>query len=97
MNLGLDRIEAYETDLTAYAVQRLREIERVRVLGNPAERISVVSFVVEGQDPKETEQALDEHGIATRAGKLAAQPLLRAFGVEKAVCASFLFYNTRGS
>jgi cysteine desulfurase/selenocysteine lyase len=95
MNLGLDRIEAYEKDLTAYAVERLRSVRRVRVLGDPQERISVVSFVVEGQDPNETEQALDECGIATRAGKLASQPQLQAFGVEKAVRASFLFYNTR--
>lgn len=41
----------------------------------------------------EVDRALDHEGIAVRSGKLAAQPLLRALGVEEAVRASFLFYN----
>ena len=94
-SLGLRRIEAYEKDLTSYVVERLQTIEGVRLLGQPKDRIAVISFVVEGQDPKETEKLLDERGIAVRAGKLAAEPLLRFFGVEKAVRASLMFYNTR--
>ncbi|HEY0138786.1 MAG TPA: aminotransferase class V-fold PLP-dependent enzyme [Nannocystis sp.] len=93
-DLGLDRIEAYELDLTEYATNKLREIPGVRVLGEPKRRLSVLSFVVEGMSPSAVEKALDSEGIAVRAGKLAAQPMLRFFGVEEAVRASFLFYNT---
>ncbi len=93
--IGLDRIEAYERELTEYARSRLEQIPGVRVLGDPADRISVLSFVVEGQDPSDLEQALDRQGIAVRAGNLEAAPLLRALGVEKAVRASFVFYNMR--
>ena len=46
--------------------------------------------------PKEVEKALDQEGIAVRAGKLAAEPLLKALGADEAVRASFMFYNTRG-
>jgi cysteine desulfurase/selenocysteine lyase len=93
-NLGLDRIATYERDLTAYAVGKLSAIPQVRLLGAPADRISVISFVIEGQDPRETEQALDQHGIAVRAGNLEAEPLLKRLGYDKAVRASFMFYNT---
>ena len=93
-DLGLEQIAAYEEELTAYAVDRLRSIERVMVLGNPTRRISVVSFVVDGMSASDLAKKLDENGIATRAGKLAAQPHLKALGVEEAVRASFVFYNT---
>ncbi len=92
--LGMEQIAAYERDLAAYAAFRLGEIDGVRVLGDPAERISIVSFVVEGHKPGKLEKKLDKEGIAVRAGKLAAEPLLRALGVEEAVRASFVFYNT---
>jgi cysteine desulfurase/selenocysteine lyase len=93
--LGLDRIAAYERELTDHAVERIARIDGVRVLGHPAERISIVSFVVDGVRAKEVEQALDREGIAVRAGTLDAVPMLEALGVREAVRASFVFYNTR--
>jgi cysteine desulfurase/selenocysteine lyase len=92
--LGMEEIAAYERDLAAYAALRLGEIEGVRLLGTPADRISIVSFVVEGHKAGDLEKKLDKQGIAVRAGKLAAEPLLRALGVKEAVRASFVFYNT---
>ncbi|HEY0012941.1 MAG TPA: cysteine desulfurase [Allosphingosinicella sp.] len=94
--LGLGRIEAYERELTEYARAKVGAIPGVRILGDPADRISVVTFVVDGQDPSDVEQALDQDGIAVRAGNLEAAPLLRALGAEKAVRASFMFYNMHG-
>jgi cysteine desulfurase/selenocysteine lyase len=92
--IGLTKIEAYERELTEYARGRVAAIPGVRLLGNPIDRISVLSFVAEGHDPKELEKALDREGIAVRAGNLEAAPLLRALGTDKAVRASFMFYNT---
>jgi cysteine desulfurase/selenocysteine lyase len=92
--LGLENIAEYERALTAYAARRLSDTPGVRVVGDPVDRISVISFVVEGQEPNETARELDREGIAVRAGKLAAQPLLEALGVKNAVRASFMFYNT---
>jgi cysteine desulfurase/selenocysteine lyase len=92
--IGLKKIEAYERQLTEYARARLAAIPGIRLLGDPADRISVLSFVAEGHDAKKLEKALDDEGIAVRAGNLEAAPLLRALGTDKAVRASFLFYNT---
>ncbi len=93
--IGHDSIGAYEKELTEYARQRISAIDGVRVLGDSANRVSVLSFVVEGKSPSEVGKALDSDGIAVRAGKLAAEPMLKALGVDQAVRASFVFYNTR--
>ncbi|AKJ04786.1 cysteine desulfurase/selenocysteine lyase [Archangium gephyra] len=95
MDLGMERIAAYEKELTAYATGKLLAIPGVRVLGAETERISVLSFTVQGVPPKELEKELDRRGIAVRAGELDAEPLLKALGTDMAVRASFLFYNTR--
>ncbi len=93
--IGLDRIEAYERELAEYARQRISDIDGVRVLGDSADRVSVLSFVARGKQPAEVGKALDADGIALRAGKLAAEPILKKLGVDQAVRASFVFYNTR--
>jgi cysteine desulfurase/selenocysteine lyase len=93
--IGLDRIEAYEKELTEYAITCLSEIDGVRVLGDAEDRVSVLSFVVEGKQPSDVGKALDADGIAVRPGKLEAEPMLKKLGVDEAVRASFMFYNTR--
>jgi cysteine desulfurase / selenocysteine lyase len=58
--IGLDRIFAYERELTDYAVRRLSDVDGVRLVGSPAERISVISFVVDGMEASDVAKALDE-------------------------------------
>jgi cysteine desulfurase / selenocysteine lyase len=60
--IGLERIAEYEKALTGYALKRLSTIGGVRVLGDPAERLSIISFTVEGVKPKEVEKSLDKEG-----------------------------------
>jgi cysteine desulfurase / selenocysteine lyase len=93
--IGLDRIAEYERELSDEAAVRIAAIEGIRMVGDPADRISIVSFAVDGVPAEEVAQALDREGIAVRAGNLEAQPLLAALGVEEAMRASFMFYNTR--
>ncbi|GHT32954.1 hypothetical protein AGMMS49574_17590 [Bacteroidia bacterium] len=92
--VGLVNIEKYEHELTEYARARLGEIKGLHILGNPHERISVVSFVLDGIPTPEVGQLLDKEGIAVRAGHHCAQPALRRLGVEASVRPSFSFYNT---
>jgi cysteine desulfurase / selenocysteine lyase len=75
----------------------LSAIPEVRLLGPniPAERVPVFSFVVDGHDVDDVQRSLDERGVAIRAGDLAALPLLRHFGVAKALRASCHVYSSR--
>lgn len=94
--IGLPNIEKYEHELTEYARKHLAEIPGLRLIGNPKERISVVSFVLDGIPTPEVGQLLDKEGIAVRSGHHCAQPSLRRFGLEATVRPSFAFYNTKG-
>ena len=92
--LGIDAIAAYEHKLLAYATEQLSRIDGLRIIGNPREKVSVVSFVLRDKPVIEVGKYLDEQGIAVRAGHHCAQPSLRRFGLEATVRPSFAFYNT---
>ncbi|MDR3365703.1 MAG: cysteine desulfurase [Prevotellaceae bacterium] len=91
---GVQNIEKYEHYLTEYAREELGRIDGVRLVGNPRERVSVVSFIIPGIPVPEVGTLLDKEGIALRAGHHCAQPALRRLGVEATVRPSFSFYNT---
>lgn len=94
-SLGMDRIAQYEHELTAYALERLRTVEGMRIFGEAGERGSVVSFLVGNIHHFDLGTLLDRLGIAVRTGHHCAQPLMNRLGVEGTVRASFSFYNTR--
>jgi len=92
--LGLVNTGKYEHELLTYATELLSKINGVRLLGNPREKVAVISFVVKDRKTEEVGRLLDQEGIAVRAGHHCAQPSLRRFGVESSVRPSFAFYNT---
>lgn len=92
--IGLANIARYEHDLLEYASVRLCAIDRVRPVGTARDKASVLSFVLDGYSTEEVGQALNEEGIAVRAGHHCAQPILRRFGLEATVRPSLAFYNT---
>lgn len=96
-SLGFEAVRTHEADVTAYALDRLSQVQRLRILGprTVKDRIPVFAFDVAGIAPPDLQTALDAEGIAVRAGDLAALPLLRHFGVETAARASCYLYTTR--
>ena len=92
--LGMDAIQAHERDLTRYALDRLREIPGMRILGEADDHDAVVSFLVGNIHHLDMGTLLDRLGIAVRTGHHCAEPLMRRFGVEGTVRASFALYNT---
>lgn len=93
--LGMDRIAAYEHDLTEYATRRLKEIPGMRIFGEAAEKGSVISFLVGDIHHFDMGTLLDRLGIAVRTGHHCAQPLMQRLGIEGTVRASFALYNTK--
>jgi len=92
--LGIENIGAYEHELLDYATGLLKPIPGVRLVGNAAEKASVLSFTLDGYTTEEVGKALNEEGIAVRTGHHCAQPILRRFGLETTVRPSLAFYNT---
>ncbi len=92
--VGIDNIARYEHELLLYAMDALRSISGLRLIGTAAEKTSVLSFVLEGHNNQEIGVALNKVGIAVRTGHHCAQPILRRFGLETTVRPSLAFYNT---
>jgi cysteine desulfurase/selenocysteine lyase len=93
--IGLDRIAGWEQELLRYATERLRAVEGVTLIGEAAEKASLVSFVVDKVHPHDLGTILDQDGIAVRTGHHCAMPVMKFFGVPATVRASFAFYNTK--
>ncbi|MBR5394844.1 MAG: cysteine desulfurase [Bacteroidaceae bacterium] len=105
-SVGFDSIEAHERDLTAYALQRMNEIEGMRIFGpkDIQEHDAVISFLVHlplkgagGSFIHHLDMGtlLDRLGIAIRTGHHCAEPLMHRLGIEGTCRASFALYNTR--
>ncbi len=93
--IGLNNISCYEGKLTDYAIEKLSQIEGVKIYAtSQPNKTSVVSFNVEGLHPYDIGTMLDKYGIAVRTGNHCTQPLMTALGITGTVRASFSFYNT---
>lgn len=94
---GKEALWRHDQDLAHYGLARLGDIPGLRIIGprSPEHRAPVFTFVLAGQSPATIARALDQRGIAIRAGDLAALPLLRRFGVTEAARASAYVYSTR--
>ena len=93
--IGMKEIAEYEHELLAYATEKIKEIEGVRIIGEAKEKSGVLSFVVEGVHPYDIGMMLDKLGIAIRTGHHCAEPLVDWFGIPGTARASFAFYNTK--
>ena len=95
-SIGFDAIQAHEKDLTAYAMQRLMEVEGMKIYGpHLEEHDAVISFQVGNIHHLDMGTLLDRLGIAVRTGHHCAEPLMRRLGIEGTCRASFALYNTR--
>ena len=92
--IGMKEIADYEHELLAYATEKIKEIEGVRIIGEAKEKSGVLSFVVDGVHPYDIGMMLDKLGIAIRTGHHCAEPLVDWYGIPGTARASFAFYNT---
>ena len=93
--LGLDTIHEYETELAAYAMRRLSEVEGLTVYGPADDRTGVFSFRYGDIHAHDMATIIDQRGIAIRAGHHCNQPLMERLGVDATARASLYIYNTR--
>jgi len=93
--LGKENIAAYEDELLKYATEQLSEIGGLRIIGQAKEKVSVVSFVLDGIHPQDVGVILDQQGIAIRTGHHCTQPLMNRLGLPGTSRASFAVYNTK--
>jgi cysteine desulfurase/selenocysteine lyase len=95
--IGMDRVAAHDTELTAYALDRLSQNPKVAVQGPPTVegRGGAISFTLGDVHAHDLATILDEQGVSVRAGHHCAKPLMRVLGVPATARASFSVYSTK--
>lgn len=92
--LGKANIAAHENHLLEYATKAVSGIAHVKLIGTAPEKVSVLSFAIDGIHHFDIGQMLDARGVAVRTGHHCTQPLMERYGIEGTVRASFAVYNT---
>lgn len=95
-SIGFEKIEEKEKTLTAIAMEELKKIPHVHIIGSedPTEHNGIVSFTIDGVHPHDIASILDSAHVDVRAGHHCAQPLLAHLGVMVTARASISFYNS---
>ncbi len=93
-SVGMERIAEHEAQLLDYMMQKLADIDGVRLYGTAANKASVQSFLVDDIHPHDLGTILDHQGIAIRTGHHCAMPVMEFFGVPGTARASLALYNT---
>jgi cysteine desulfurase/selenocysteine lyase len=95
--IGMDTVRTHERELTAYALERLPEVEGIHLYGPPDldHRGGAVAFAIDGIHPHDIAELCDREAVCVRAGHHCAQPLMRCLGVGATARASFHVYNSR--
>jgi cysteine desulfurase/selenocysteine lyase len=91
--IGMDTIKDHSKNITNYLFEEFKKTDFIEIIGNPKDRLSIVSFLVKGSHPHDVALLLDNRGIAIRAGHHCAQPAMRHFKVETTLRASVGIYN----
>jgi cysteine desulfurase / selenocysteine lyase len=92
--IGMDKIHAYEQELSAYLYQQLSQIPELRIYGPKTQRAALAAFTAGEVHPHDLSTLLDQAGVAVRAGHHCTQPLHREIKAQSTARASLYFYNT---
>jgi len=91
---GLEKIKAHEDSLLEYALNKLKTIDNLKVIGTATEKSAIISFVIEGIHHYDLGLILDKMGVAIRTGHHCTQPIMKRFNISGTSRISFAYYNT---
>ena len=94
-SIGIKNIIEHEKDLTNYALEKLKRINAVNIVGRPKNKAGVISFTIKGIHPHDVATILDEDGVAIRAGHHCCQILHEKMGIAASARASLGIYNSK--
>ena len=94
-SIGIENLMNHERELTNYALEKLKKINAVKLIGNPKNKAGVISFTVKGIHPHDIATILDEDGVAIRAGHHCCQILHEKLNLSATARVSLGIYNTK--
>lgn len=95
--LGMDTVRKHELEISMYAMQTLRMLDYVQILGpkQTKDRGGVIAFTMNGVHAHDIAQILDQENICIRAGHHCAMPLHEYLNLSATARASFYIYTTK--
>ncbi len=93
-SIGLDDIAKHEAILMNYAINALKSLDFISIIGYNGTNVSAISFVMNGVHPHDIASILDKKGICVRAGHHCAHPLMQFYKVPSTTRISFAMYST---
>ncbi len=93
-SIGLDAIAKHESILMNYAINALKSLDFISIIGYNGTNVSAISFVMNGVHPHDIASILDKKGICVRAGHHCAHPLMQFYKVPSTTRISFAMYST---
>jgi len=94
-SIGIENITKHENELTNYALENIKKINSVNIVGNPKNKAGVISFTIKGVHPHDISTIVDEEGVAIRAGHHCCQILHERLNLPATARASIGIYNTK--
>ena len=95
-SIGMDEIQARELELTRIALDGMKKIPNIKVLGSDKaeDHHGILTFKIEGVHPHDIAAIIADANVAVRAGHHCAEPLHHFIGIPSTTRASLMFYNT---
>ena len=94
-SIGMDNLIKHEDEIKNYALEKLRKINSVKIIGNPKNKAGVIAFTIQGIHPHDIATILDDDGVAIRAGHHCCQILHEKLNLTATARASIGIYNTK--
>lgn len=95
LDVGIENINNADNELLQYATEKMLAVDGLRIIGTAKNKVSVVSFALEGVHPHDLGTILDHYGVAIRTGHHCTMPAIKHFNLPATARASLAFYNTR--
>ena len=93
-NIGIDKIHEYEKELRKYLVDRLSELDFIKIY-NKDNEAAIIAFNIDKVFSQDAAIYLDKYNICVRAGNHCAKLTKDVFDVANTVRVSLSFYNTK--
>lgn len=92
--IGREELHRHEQELLGYGTEALGSVPGLTLIGTAAQKVSVLSFVLDVAHPHDIGTIVDAEGVAIRTGHHCAQPVMERFGIVATARASLGMYNT---
>ena len=93
-SIPFDLCQQHEMSLHNYALEKLKSVDGLQLIGESSEKSPIISFIIENIHPHDIGTILNQKGVAVRTGHHCTMPLMDYFSIAGTIRASFSFYNT---